>query len=153
MRGVTHVGDYAFAGCVSMREYAAGQNLVELGEGAFEGCVALGSVDLGTVQVLGERAFAGCSALKAVVVPATVTELPSGVFPDLEEVVLEAALIVSDGAFENAEGLIIRVDALDVWCSMQFADAQCNPLSAGATLLIGGEALPHSLRLILTSKK
>ncbi len=147
MRGVTHVGDYAFAGCVSMREYAAGQNLIELGEGAFEGCVALGSVDLGTVQVLGVRTFAGCSALKTVVVPATVTELPLGVFPGLEEVVLEAALIVSDGAFENAGGLIIRVDALDVWCSMQFANAQCNPLSAGATLLIGGEALPAQLTI------
>ncbi len=143
--GVTSIGEKAFFGCTSLTEFIAPEALVSLGVSVFEGCTKLQNVDLGSVQVLGERAFAGCTSLKSVTVPATVSELPAEVFPVLDEITFEGGLEIQQAAFEDASTLTVRVATLNIWCAMNFAEMAANPLSEGAELLIGGQALPQQL--------
>lgn len=143
--GVTSIGEKAFFGCTSLTEFIAPEALVSLGVSVFEGCTKLQNVDLGSVQVLGERAFAGCTSLNSVTVPATVSELPAEVFPVLDEITFEGGLEIQQAAFEDASTLTVRVATLNIWCAMNFAETAANPLSEGAELLIGGQALPQQL--------
>lgn len=145
MDGVISIGEKAFFGCTSLTEFIAPEALVSLGVSVFEDCTKLQNVDLGSVQVLGERAFAGCTSLKSVTVPATVSELPAEVFPVLDEITFESGLEIQQAAFEDASTLTVRVATLNIWCAMNFAEMAANPLSEGAELLIGGQALPQQL--------
>lgn len=145
MDGVISIGEKAFFGCTSLTEFIAPEALVSLGVSVFEDCTKLQNVDLGSVQVLGERAFAGCTSLKSVTVPATVLELPAEVFPVLDEITFESGLEIQQAAFEDASTLTVRVATLNIWCAMNFAEMAANPLSEGAELLIGGQALPQQL--------
>lgn len=63
------VGDMAFmsSGLKSLR---LGENVQEIGQGAFAGCLSLGSVVIVGSPVMGSHVFAGCSDLKSVAMEA-----------------------------------------------------------------------------------
>ena len=93
------VGDYAFAGCASLKTVTVPETVAHLCNGAFVGCTNLQAVSLpesitavcsqmfygcsslrevklnGAVQKIGSSAFAECAALKDFTVPDTVTAI------------------------------------------------------------------------------
>lgn len=75
---VTKIGAYAFANSALSGFTANG--VTEIGDGAFESCVALQTISLPeTLQTMGDGVFAKCSALKTVNIP-SLTELGISTF-------------------------------------------------------------------------
>lgn len=67
--GLNCLGNYAFSGCGSMTKakFDVSCGLLKMGEGCFENCTMLPSLDLpGHVQEIGNFAFQGCSELTEV---------------------------------------------------------------------------------------
>lgn len=54
--------------------------ITSLGEGSFQSCLALKSINLGGITGIGKNAFSSCKALVGVSIPSTVTSLGDGVF-------------------------------------------------------------------------
>lgn len=74
-RGVTTVGDYAFADCKSL-ESADMEAVSSIGEGAFSGCENLGYAGYGDRLIsIGDAAFSGCSRLSRPKWPDTLREI------------------------------------------------------------------------------
>lgn len=65
----TSVGDYAFYGCVNLRE-ASFENVYIVGEHAFEKCTSVTNIILPKVTLIGEYAFAGCTKFERLVLGA-----------------------------------------------------------------------------------
>ncbi len=98
------IGDYAFLGCVDLREMTVPNGVVEIGQGCFKGCsglrrlwlprgirkvphalcagcVSLNEVSLpSTLNDIGSHAFAYCSSLEGIRIPDGVRHMGSNVF-------------------------------------------------------------------------
>ena len=82
-QGVTSVGDYAFAGCDTLKSVAVGDNVVTLGNGIFQNCAAMTDITFGETSELatiGKEAFKGCASLKGIALPDAVTTIPDSAF-------------------------------------------------------------------------
>ncbi|MEE0265068.1 MAG: leucine-rich repeat protein [Acutalibacteraceae bacterium] len=98
-------------------------NILRIGEGAFENCTALKSVDFlvshrynfmsgyDMVSEIGSRAFKGCTSLNEFVVPFNVSCIASETFADctaLERIIIfEQTTDIADDAFNGCENLTI----------------------------------------------
>lgn len=70
-----------FYGCASLESVELPENMVEIGEYAFDGCSSLRDVKMPeTLTTLGKYAFRGCSSLKEMVLDEHITAWASGVF-------------------------------------------------------------------------
>nr|MBQ8244664.1 leucine-rich repeat protein [Oscillospiraceae bacterium] len=71
--GVTEISDYAFEGCVNVREIAIPDSVTAIGEGVLYNCTLLGSIFLSrNVERVEQGTFFGCSAdLKVYCEPAS----------------------------------------------------------------------------------
>lgn len=64
--GVTSIGNYAFAGCTSLKSVVIPGSVTSIGAKAFYGCTNLGKVSGGMkVKTIGTYAFAKCSKLSS----------------------------------------------------------------------------------------
>lgn len=103
-RGLHKIGDYAFLGCVELKEVSLPEGVTELGEGCFRECEKLSrivfptsltripkavcswdenlrEVSLGVNTVdIGSHSFAYCRSLETIVIPRKVTHVGSNVF-------------------------------------------------------------------------
>ena len=80
-QGVTSIGDYAFAYCVSLTSVTIPDGVTSIGDSAFSGCAALTSVTIpGSVTSIGGGAFSGCTSLTSVAIPSSVTEIGGSAF-------------------------------------------------------------------------
>lgn len=105
--GVTHVGDYAFAGYPSL--YAVSVASGTVGNQAFCKCNALLAVDLlEGVTDIGERAFAECASLMAVSFPSTLQSVGGESFHSCVSLssVSCAARTIGKDAFNGCESLV-----------------------------------------------
>ena len=107
-KGVTLIGDYAFAGCSNVTDVSVSKNLVRVCKYAFSGCKNLKLVSLTSVQIIEDYAFKDCAKLRAVALPA-VWDLYENVFngcTSLESVFFGKTLrSVGKGCFKNTEEL------------------------------------------------
>ncbi|MGL5785286.1 MAG: leucine-rich repeat domain-containing protein [Bacteroidales bacterium] len=112
--GVTSIGNYAFSGCMELRDelkFPAG--LTKIGECAFKDCFGLrGALKLPAgVTSIGSQAFQNCHGLKGeLIIPDGVTSIGSSVFSGCNgfegALKLPASLItIGECAFENCFGL------------------------------------------------
>ena len=82
-KGVTHIGNNAFAECINLTDVSVSDGVVSIGENAFQGCTALKSVALPvSLTNIGVAAFAGCTSLESVSVSASLTSLGANSFRD-----------------------------------------------------------------------
>ena len=62
--GVTHIGNYAFAGCYNAKYVTIGSSVKTIGAGSFMACLSITSLSIPkAVTVIGPGAFAYCEAL------------------------------------------------------------------------------------------
>ena len=128
--GVTSIGDFAFAGCIQLKEITIPKTVTRIGESAFER-TSLGHIDLHDgITYIGPSAFEW-SSLEEVTIPAGVKGLNFGVFREcgnLKSVVLPEGLTTIDGdAFTDCTALqsIIIPDSVTV---MEGAFVRCSAL-------------------------
>lgn len=128
--GITSIGDFAFAGCIQLKEITIPKTVTRIGESAFER-TSLGHIDLHDgITYIGPSAFEW-SALEEIIIPAGVTALNFGVFREcgnLKSVVLPEGLTTIDGdAFTDCTSLqsIIIPDSVTV---MEGAFLRCSAL-------------------------
>jgi hypothetical protein len=99
--GVTYIGDYAFAGCSSLKSIVLPSTLTSVGNYAFYACNALEGIDLPvTVETIGDGAFTDCTALKTVGFPTALKTIGKGAFRKcvaLEEVTIKSTALESIG--------------------------------------------------------
>lgn len=77
------IGDYAFAGCTSLRTIAIPRGVETIGAHAFEGCMDLNQVNLPvTLTSIGEDAFGDCPALDSVVFNGTSAQWAAVALPE-----------------------------------------------------------------------
>ena len=99
---VTSIGEDAFYGCNSVTGISApifafsaiSKNMLShaiitdgevIGEGAFDGCIALETVQIQSlVKEIGDRAFYGCTALESFELPSSIEKIGSGAFDGCE---------------------------------------------------------------------
>ena len=108
---VTRIGDYAFQGCVRLRQIAIPPDTAQIGTGAFAGsglaavrlpggikrisrltfagCAQLEKVELEEgIELIDERAFENCKSLKSVVIPSSVRQISRNAFDQSCELLL-----------------------------------------------------------------
>lgn len=80
---LTKLGASAFKNNPQVKNVKIGANIVELGDGAFEGCINLESVEfLNTTDdmIIGDRVFMNCAKLTNVILPAKTSKIGNSAF-------------------------------------------------------------------------
>lgn len=155
---LTHVGLAAFAGCSSLSEIILPESVYYISAGAFENCVSLSEIVIPDgVSVIFAETFRNCSSLKSVRFPTALVRIEYAAFEGcstLEALDLPEGLVsINSAAFVDCSGILeitipstlksigysafdgctvtrkIRVDSLDTWCAIDFANVEANPLS------------------------
>ncbi|MDO4556448.1 MAG: leucine-rich repeat protein, partial [Lachnospiraceae bacterium] len=74
--GITSIGNYAFCGCINLKEFWVPETVTSIGKNAFESCTSLTGVYLpDNVTTIGERAFYKCESITEVILPQTLKEI------------------------------------------------------------------------------
>lgn len=118
-QNVTSVAPLAFSGKTQVREIYIPNTVTQIGDRAFEKCVALYKISpLSNLQNLGEYAFYGCDTLNLVNFDGSFNEVRRGTFADctsLQEATLPKSVKkISENAFENCSLLKYFPDARGV---------------------------------------
>lgn len=75
-KGVTRIGDDAFADCGSLENIVIPDSITSIGESAFSNCSSLKSITIpDSVTSIGNRAFEGCSSLTSITIGNSVTSI------------------------------------------------------------------------------
>ena len=78
---LTNLGTYVFAGCTSLKSAKLNVGRINVTEGLFQGCTALSSVTLpNSVQCIREYAFSRCTSLKNLSLPKSLSTVYANAF-------------------------------------------------------------------------
>lgn len=133
MRGITSIGDYAFAGCSSLSSIEIGKDITRIGSYAFLGAPSSGSLELtweeenvGSDIAFGSNAYNGYRNT-SVVIPARVS-------------------YIYEHCFDNSIITDVRISDFNRWMYIEFYDSRSNPLYRpetpnGGNLYVNGELL------------
>ena len=112
--GITKINKYAFEGYTNLQSvtFAADSLLQSIGEGAFQDCTSLASIEIpDSVTSIDWGAFEGCTSLASIEIPSGVTSIGSSTFRDctnLQSVTFAADSLlqsIAGGAFEGCTSL------------------------------------------------
>lgn len=78
--GCTEIGEYAFEGCINLKEIIFPKNKIMLRRGCFENCISLKEVNISEISNICPGAFENCMRLEKVFLPATISNIYTGVF-------------------------------------------------------------------------
>jgi len=87
LNGTVEIGEFAFSGCANLEQINLGENgkLKIIGDGAFENCTALTSVNIpDCVEYVGASAFKGCTSVSEISVGSGVKYVGSYAFGNVE---------------------------------------------------------------------
>ena len=80
-KGVTSIGDMAFAGCKNLKHAKIPDSVTSIGDDAFVGCWRLTGIAIpDRVTSIGEEAFRDCKRLTSITIPDGVTSIGYGAF-------------------------------------------------------------------------
>ena len=80
-KGVTNVGEGAFAFFEGATSIKISNSVTSIGKGAFQDCSGLTSIEIpNSVTSIGDYAFYGCSGLTSIEIPNSVTSIGTGAF-------------------------------------------------------------------------
>ena len=139
------IGDYAFNDCTSLKSIAIPGSVTSIGDNAFDGCTSLTSITIpGSVISIGDYAFYGCNKLTEITIPDSVTSIGSYAFKNctsLTGITIPSSVTnIGQHAFYGCKALYeVYINDLDKWCTINFSDAESNPMSCGITLYHNGE--------------
>ncbi|MEG1609117.1 MAG: leucine-rich repeat protein, partial [Clostridia bacterium] len=71
-----------FANCSALASITLPSSTTVIGEGVFDGCSKLASIDLTKITAIGASAFKGCSAFTSISIPNAVTTISFGLFSE-----------------------------------------------------------------------
>ena len=108
--GTLGIADYAFGGCVNVKEFNIPNSVKFVGSGAFNECKNLTKVNLpDNLKIIESWLFNECSSLTSIEIPNTVTKIDSRAFSEcilLSEINIPLSVIeIGDHAFEDCESL------------------------------------------------
>ncbi len=107
--GVQIIESEAFAECSSLTELNLPSSVKTIDHDAFLNCSSLEDLDLASVTAVGRDAFRGCENLTDVIIPGTISSIPTGMFADcasLEEVVIKSGVkSIGSDAFADCSSL------------------------------------------------
>ena len=109
-RGVTSIGEYAFADCSSLKSIEIPDGMTSIGERAFNGCESLENIKIPAgVTSIGANAFDWCQSLKSIEIPDGVTSIEDSTFSgciNLESIKIPAGVTsIGANAFNWCESL------------------------------------------------
>ncbi len=118
--GITEIGQFAFAGCKSLKSVGIPSGVTAVGPCAFEDCRLLADVTLGGVTELGFSAFYGCKNLTNVKIAGSFTEIGKNTFSGctlLAELSLpESVTSIGENAINYTNIETIRYNGtIDAW--------------------------------------
>ena len=133
--GIESIGANAFANCESMdNDLAFGATLKSIGENAFSGCRSLKGADFSALDNItwGSGVFSDCYSLKNVILPKSVSSIPSSMFANsgLERLHIPATATIGTRAFDRCLNLV----------EVEFADGF---RTLGSSLFTGCTALAN----------
>ena len=109
-KGVTKIGDFAFAYCSSLAAITIPDGVTSIGVSAFRGCSSLTAITIPDgVTSIGVSAFNGCSSLTAITIPDSVRTISDGAFEGCSSL---AAIIIPDGVTSIGNGAFWGCSAL-----------------------------------------
>ncbi len=133
--GVTGIGAYAFAECVSLQSVTSPNSLVFIDAYAFTGCESLTSVTIpSTAREINVGTFEGCSSLTSITLPDSLREINNAAFRGCTSLtgitIPNAVHTIKMSAFEECSALtsVTLPDSLTVLGDGAFVD--CAALTA-----------------------
>lgn len=141
---VTAIGESAFRQA-ALRKVTIPKGVTTIGDSAFAGCYIMTSVSIpGTVKTIGGGAFSGCTSLSSVVIPDSVTTIGYAAFAqcDALNVILigSGVTTIENYAFSNcSDQSHVYIQDPSAWCKISFGGDSSNPLYNGGTLHIWDE--------------
>lgn len=113
---ITKIGEKAFENCIRLTEFTADTDETgegyAIGNGAFDGCRRLASIELGNVISIGENAFKGCVELTSVDCVENVTSFGKSCFEGctkLETITLGNITTISERLFYRCENVSVEI--------------------------------------------
>lgn len=109
-KGITSIGDYAFASLNYLEEVEIPDDVTSMGRNAFYDCNSLVTIDIPkSVTEIGTAAFARCEKLENITVPENITEINDLVFNHCHALrkinIPKKVTKIGQGAFWNCESL------------------------------------------------
>lgn len=131
---VTAIGSLAFYKCEGLTAITIPDNILSIGRSAFEGCVRLADVTIGSgVAAIGDSAFLGCTALTGVIIPDSVTTMGVYVFSGCTNLtsvdIGEQVAAIGNSAFAGCTELADLTIGASVTAIDVFAFSGCSKLT------------------------
>lgn len=146
--GITNLGTYAFHNCSALTNVTLPTSLTAIPEGLFQGCSSLTGVEFPAgVTTIGSYAFNGCSNIYNLEVPASVTTVGAQAFSGmtgLHFVTLNAGnATFGNDCFQNSNNIVLTSfnGNLADWMTIDFANANAQPMSRSRNLSLNGNIL------------
>ena len=106
-RGVTAIGNRAFAECRGITSVDLPSTVESIGEKAFYGCTAIENITLGgKVKTVGDYAFAKCEKLNSLHVSQSVTKIGEGILLECGE--MEITVSPGNPVYKTENGVIVK---------------------------------------------
>jgi hypothetical protein len=79
------IGEYAFAGCITLQSITIPNSIANIGDYAFAGCSGLTAINMPTevtspICTIGDYAFQSCSKIKTITIPSNVRSIGKYIF-------------------------------------------------------------------------
>lgn len=119
---VTSLNSYTFQGCSALTALPTNNNITYVGDHCFDGCYKLTTLDLYNTQIvsIGQHGFSSCSGIKTIKLPNTLKDIGTDAFYGA------GYYAETDGV--QSDGLILTIDDIKQWCSINFENEEANPL-------------------------
>ncbi len=132
--GTTHIGDYAFYNCFSLKSISIPDGVKSIGQRAFSCCSSLEAISIpDSVVSIESSTFSACSALKNITVPGGITNISASAFygcSSLEGVTISNGVSnISGAAFSNCTSLESIFIPASVTSISEVAFSNCTSLS------------------------
>ena len=114
-KGLTEIGEYAFAGCENLREIVFPDNRILLRRGCFSNCTSLQKIDIPNIVNIGPAAFKNCISLETIILPIDISNIYREAFKNcrsLKHVIFKGAYLARTfpRVFENC----ISLEKIDI---------------------------------------